>query len=163
MSAALVTFSVDSDLLKSYLPQVTLAGTGDVWTSARVTAQINAAAARVNGVLIAAGEDPAAINADTSSALYALVRHWICILVIPRIAFGLGGLGVDMEDTLRDMRAEAADLNARFAVRPEELGSDTAERSPGVVSNLPTAETDADGTYIPTRSYQSTVAYPYRW
>lgn len=157
----LYTFGAeDEDVLQSYLPQISLGGTLDVYTSARVTTAIDHAASRVCAVYASAGMDLAAINADTTSIAYVQAQRLVCLIAVPQIIGGISGLGIGVEDTVRDYRDEARDIISRLQARPEDMA---AGGSAAATSQVYATSTDTTNSTTPARQWQSTASRPVRW
>lgn len=160
---AVQTFDVDVTLLKSYLPQINMGGTLDVYTSARTTTAISHAASRVNAAYIAGGADIDAIAADTASVAYAQAQRLVCLLTVTQVMFGISGLGIGVEDALRDMREEARNTLAQLSIRPEEIGVGSENLSPEVSSNIPNTPSTDNSAITSGRKWQSSPNKPVRW
>lgn len=109
-ATALQTFGVDAVELQSLLPQIGMEGTDDLLTTARISQIVDGAAARVCGVLVAAGLVPADIAADTASSAYARCRELIIHLSLPGVMRAV--VGAAPADVIADRASAIADLDA---------------------------------------------------
>ena len=143
------TFGVTLEIIKTYLPQLQLGGTFDLFTSARIDVAISHAASRVCGVYLAAGVDLEELEADTTSIAYLQAQRLLCLIVVPQIIGGQSGLGIGVEDVVRDCRDEARDIINRLQSKPAEFAAgDTL--SPQVISTVPSSPTT-----LPARRWQN--------
>ena len=156
----LYTFGVTKDVLQAYLPQINLGGTLDVYTSARVTTAIAHAASRVCAVYASAGIDLEAMDANTTSIAYMQAQRLVCLIAVPQIIGGISGLGIGVEDTVRDYRDEARDIISRLQSRPEDMA---AGGSAAATSQVYSTTSDASNNTTPARQWQSTASRPVRW
>lgn len=156
----LYTFGATKDVLQAYLPQINLGGSLDVYTSARVTTAIAHAASRVCAVYASAGIDLEDLSSKTTSIAYMQAQRLVCLIAVPQIIGGISGLGIGVEDTIRDYRDEARDIITRLQTRPEDMA---AGGSAAAVSQVYSTTADSTNNTAPARQWQSTASRPVRW
>ena len=83
---AVTVYGVDTTQVQAYLPQLAV-GTDSPLTTARLTEVVEGAAARVNGVIRAAGFDPAVIAADTTTDAYRNCQRIVVVVAAPDLLF----------------------------------------------------------------------------
>lgn len=154
--AALVTFGVDADVLSVYLPQVSLGGSDDLYTTARITTLVGHKAAYVGGVLRDIGLDPASMTAGEDD--YTAAQRLVALLVSAAILGGIRNLDRDGVQAKESLEAEARAALAALRTNPGELGADDASHGTQAwttvsrLSNTPSVREnrrkyDADGGY----------------
>ena len=83
---AVEVYGVDTTHVQSYLPQLSVGSTSPL-TTARLTAVVEGAAARVNGILSAAGFSSSDIAADTTTDAYRNCQRLVVIVAAPDLLF----------------------------------------------------------------------------
>ena len=131
------TFGITESIVNSYYPQIQVRSDGPI-ASADITEIINNASSKVNGLLTAAGYDPATIEAAAVTAPdpYNNVRTLILVTIGPLLYVAAEGPTVSSEQIEKmEERRDKALLD--FAKRPASLGhtanSDYAPRVRGSV------------------------------
>ena len=161
MGTTNVTYGTTAAVLQSYLPQVGLEGSDDLFTSARVTNAVAHASAKVNASFLAAGITPADIEADTDSVGYLNAQRLVTILTLDIIIRGVAGYGAGIQDVLGALVADAREELRRIELEPARLGWDDATSlSPGVWTTVETVTTD---TAVTTRRWQDTDTTKVVW
>lgn len=128
-----VTYGVDADTIKTYLPGVPVDDAAMI-TPARLTTIVSHAAARVNGVLLSAGFTPADIAADTSTVGYINCQRLTAILALPHILNAIttaappANLKALIESAERDL--------TKIATTPTALGFADNSTSPAAASHI---------------------------
>jgi len=160
MGTTNVTYGVTSTILQSYLPQVGLEGSDDLWTSARVTNAVAHASAKVNASILTAGITPSDIAADTDSVGYLNCQRLVAIHTLDIIIRGVAGYGAGVQDVLGSLVTDAREELRRIELEPSRLGwDDDTDTSPGVwttVQGITTTDTDGNTTAVAERRWQDT-------
>jgi hypothetical protein len=132
---AVETFGVDADHMAAFEPQIEVSSDGPI-TSARLTLIINASAAKINGLMTAAGITPSDIASDTTTVAYANARRLVTDRArIDMQAAAYGSVSVATEVAQYDERA--AEEIRQWIAMPATLGSDEVGDavSPGVLTS----------------------------
>lgn len=128
-----VTYGVDADTIKTYLPGVPVEDTALI-TPARLVTIISHAAARVNGVLLSAGFTPSDIAADASTVGYLNCQRLTAILAIPHV---LNAITTAAPPANLKALIEAAEKDlAKIATSPTALGFADSSTSPAAASHI---------------------------
>ena len=140
-------FGVDQTYAQSFVPQITVSSTSPL-TVARLT-QISAThAAKINGLLEAAGLTPADIAADTSTALYANCARLVFHRALPSILGAAHGpMAVQPDVNAYDAQAER-DI-ASWVAKPQSLGEDVGDTvDPGIIASTQAKSLDTTDSAV---------------
>ena len=152
---AVSTFDVDADVVATFFPQFQIRSDGPV-DSTKLTAQINNAASYVNGVMIATGLDPVAIDAATTDPAYFNARTLVLKVLGPILAAAAEGHTVSGEEITRLEESRDKAL-AEFKKRPGDLGVSDTDYAPQVRGSNAYHDLDTSETGRAERNQFQTV------
>lgn len=143
---ALQTFGVNQTVMQSYEPQIKVGSDGPI-TVARLTILIESSAGKINGMMTAAGLEPATLAADSSAVVYINARRLIAERTrIDMQAAAYGSVSVAAELGTYDERARAE--IREWVELPASLGEDVPDNvSPGVRTSTQSLGLNTADTY----------------
>lgn len=133
--ATVQTFGVDQTYVQSFCPQITISSTAPL-TSARMTQIVEAHAAKICGLLEAAGITPADVATDTTSVLYANCSRLVFTCARPEIVAAAHGQLASQPEVQAYFDLCASEIES-WTKKPQVLGSDVSDTSsdPGVLTS----------------------------